>query len=856
MPEVSINHFFTPNQAYFIAVDKYRSQSISDLDSPLQDVEAIKDVLKTYHGFAIFDIRDQLSTTAPSPNGNACSPTSAEILTFLSNIKINEDGRVVIYFACHGIAIDSDGNPEGYLLAADATPGEWNTFLKMSDVFKELNKLGCNHLLLILDCCYAGAFRWANKTRGPVCDVPKTIYYERFNQYACNKAWQVLTSAAHDQKAIDTLRLGKRGGDNQGKLSPFAEILVDALKDGSADLSYGNTKPDGIITVTELSFYLQNKIFERLYNAGINGDKQQLPMLFPIIDTSKDQHGKGEFVFINPTIRNGIVDLKSVTQKNPYKGLDSYNIDESQLFYGRQRVLDGWYDGTIKNIGLVEAAKQYNLIILAGPSGIGKSSLAKAGLLAFYKTIQKEHEIRPGKKPMTSNKDILIRLESSSEREILLVDQYEELITVCTDESERTEFERKLLTLIDKHLIIVTIRTDFESQFRESVLLKIEKENTKKYRFVVPPFLREEIEEIVIQPAVQEVLEFKGTGNGSKASDTFIDRIVDDAFQNPGSLPLLSMALSEIYENRDGNNLLEEVYDRFGGLSGILDRKATNEFNNLKGDTTDEILFKYLIYRMISFESGRISKKRIYTHISRLTENDELEFDSAEKTARVKSIAKDLVAAGLLKTDVDENNQPFIEPSHDALLRSWSLLAEWLKQKNSVLNTTTQEEIQLLKSVSDISVRSASASLEEQKGYLDSWAKHPKLLQVKDQIGDQLNKAENAFVNKAYAQKVRSKRITVSAVAITIALLTAAAILLFILKSESDNNLKSYQIAQFKENIQNGIAYMDAKERELATIQFKSAYNIYKLLSSHPAIQNEVVRTNFKTIIKQFKLDE
>lgn len=344
MPVVSINSFFALNQAYFIAVDKYRSESISDLESPMHDVEAIKDVLKTYHNFAVFDIRDQQSFANPSTNGYAHSPTSTEILAFLSKMEVNETGRVVVYVACHGIAMDSDGDPEGYLLASDATPGEWDTFLKMSDVFNKLNRLKCKHLLLILDCCYAGAFRWANKTRGPVCDVPKTIYYERFKQYASNKAWQVLTSSAHDQKAIDTLRLGKRGGNINGALSPFAEVLVSALKDGSADLSFGNTDPDGIITATELSFYLQNKIFDRLFHAGINGDKQQLPMLFPIIDVSNDHLGKGEFVFINPTIRNGIVELKSVTKTNPYKGLEAYNIDDYQIFYGRRRVLDGWHN--------------------------------------------------------------------------------------------------------------------------------------------------------------------------------------------------------------------------------------------------------------------------------------------------------------------------------------------------------------------------------------------------------------------------------------------------------------------------------------------------------------------------------
>lgn len=855
MPEISIQDFFTESKAYLVAVNSYQSNSINNLESPIHDVNALKDVLDKFHGFKIETVEIANTNRQNQIFANPLiNPTSTQLLNFLSGIKVKESDRVIIYFAGHGIAIDSEGNPEGYLLAADATPGQWATFIKMSDVTEILNSLKCKHLLLVLDCCYAGAFRWANKTRGIGCDIPKTIYFERFKQYANNKAWQVLTSSSHDQKAIDTLRLGKRDINTSSELSPFAQILIDALRYGSADLSYGNTEPDGVITATELGFYLQNKIFEQLFHSGIVGDKQQLPMLFPLIDAGKAQYGKGEFVFINPNQSNGtgIIELRTTTQKNPYKGLDSYSVDDNKIFYGRQRVLKGWIDGRAKNIGLIEATELHNLIVLAGPSGIGKSSLAKAGLLSYYKSTKKLHEIRPGKTPMTSNKDLLEQLKNSSDKEILLVDQYEELVTICSDDKERDHFENMLLTFFDKHLVVVTIRTDFESQFKESVVLKIEKGDTKKYRFVVPPFLREEIEEIVVQPAVQEVLEFKGWGNDAKASDKFIDKIVDNAFQNTGSLPLLSMALSVLYEKKEDNNLLEQVYDQFGGISGILDRKATDEFNSLKGDIETETLFKYLIYRMISFESGRISKRRIYTDINDSSENDELEFDSIEKTKKVKSIANNLVNARLIKPDIDENNKKFIEPSHDALLRSWSMLTEWLKQKNNALNTTTQEEIQLLKSVSDISSRYSAATTSEQQGYLSSWAKHPKLLQVRSQIGDQLNKIEKAFINKAYAQKIRSKRISALAVAIAVALITTGGIIAWIQKDiavkqteKAEANLTSFRIASFKERVQNGITYKEANELELAKQQFDSAFSIYTMLENDSQIQKEAVRTDF-----------
>ncbi len=95
-----------------------------------------------------------------------------------------------------------------------------------------------------------------------------------------------------------------------------------------------------------------------------------------------------------------------------------------------------------------------------------------------------------------------------------------------------------------------------------------------------------------------------------------------------------------------------------------------------------------------------------------------------------------------------------------------------MKQKNTILNTTTQEEIQLLKSVSDISSRYFLTTIAEQKGYINSWAKHPKLLQVKSQIGDRLNKTENSFISKAFQQKIRTRKIQNWTIGITLFIVT------------------------------------------------------------------------------------
>ena len=73
----------------------------------------------------------------------------------------------------------------------------------MTDLSRWVERLPCRHLLLVLDCCFAGAFRWASTRE--LGALPEVIHKERFDRYIRDSAWQVITSAAYDQKALDVL---------------------------------------------------------------------------------------------------------------------------------------------------------------------------------------------------------------------------------------------------------------------------------------------------------------------------------------------------------------------------------------------------------------------------------------------------------------------------------------------------------------------------------------------------------------------------------------------------------------------------------------------------------------------------
>src|SRR5262249_4750636 len=155
----------------------------------------------------------------------------------------------------HGIALDGDDGPAGYLVPQDGRREERGSFLPMTELNAWLERLPCRHLLLILDCCFAGAFRWSS-TRD-LAALPEVIHRERFDRYIPDPAWQVITSAAYDQKALDVLSgetIGARGYES-GRVahSPFAAALLRAFQ-GEADLipppRNGRTGGDGVITAT------------------------------------------------------------------------------------------------------------------------------------------------------------------------------------------------------------------------------------------------------------------------------------------------------------------------------------------------------------------------------------------------------------------------------------------------------------------------------------------------------------------------------------------------------------------------------------------------------------------------------
>ncbi|HWB24809.1 MAG TPA: caspase family protein [Chitinophagaceae bacterium] len=800
--------------AYFIGISEYQDKRINPLTSPPNDIESLKAVLedKARHGFTVKNVEykpaDGQQVVLPNPLLN---PGRQQLTDFVSNIQCGPESRVIVYFACHGIAENSgeDGKPEGFLIPSDAELGNAATYVKMSDVHAALSALKCKHLLIILDCCYAGAFKWTETTRGLLTINKGPIYFQKFYKYVSNNVRQVITSTSADQEAVDFVSASQTGnrGDGDKHVSPFAQTLVNALATGGADYHTDSDISDGLITVTEIGTYIKDKLD--------NEQLKQIPAVWNIGDDSK-----GEFIFLNPERPKRLLVKLGANRPNPFKGLESYTIKDRNIFFGRQYVLNGLQRGDKSYPGLIEMVQQNNIIAVTGRSGIGKSSLVRAGILSGLdaKIVK---EIKPGPRPFTDNSKTFDALDNTTGY-YLFVDQYEEIMTVCGDDNERSLFEKKLLSLSPAVKIIISLRSDFTIEFKKSPLIG---DDCKIGRFAVPPFSRDDIKDIVTGVAGQQALQYQADyinpnfsdTEKAQADDDFTNRIIDDAYAYPDSLPLLSLALSRLFNLREMDDsgyieyLTEKQYNKFGGITGIIEELAETEYRNPGAtNTTDpagqatpagafnlaqkQQLLLQLIFRMISFEGGERTKRRIYTqYVKNGISVNELYFNDEATSQTLKNICINLIGSRLLKSDRDDAGNEYIEPAHDALLRSWPQLSESLKSKDGqddipeAQKITNQDKVVLLRQVSELARTYFFEEPKKRKQLL--WIKDHRLQQVIKLRGDylRLNAPEESFINDSAKARKRSKNIrniAVSALLIISVLITAYFIFL-------NNNIKN-----------------------------------------------------------------
>ncbi len=368
----------------------------------------------------------------------------------------------------------------------------------------------------------------------------------------------------------------------------------------------------------------------------------------------------------------------------PYLGLEAFREEKSNLFYGRQRLLEK----------LVNHLKQNRLLAVVGSSGSGKSSVVLGGLLPKLKVgalpgSQNWHyysPMVPGVNPLenlarlTQPRDVnatewlqqqvesfqkdpnhLSKLsnEFGDSPSVLVVDQFEEAFTLCRDNSVRQAFIDNLIGLIQspgvRHTVILTMRTDFESQVAR---VPVFKDLFEQAQVRVTALDASELREAIEKPA--ELV-------GLKFEEGLVEALLQDVLGEPAALPLLQFTLLKLWDNRERNRVTWETYKRLGGGRQALARSADEFYEQLIPE--EQVTVKRILLRMVrpteglEVTSNRIQRKTLY--------------QAGEARDRVDRVLDKLIQARLIRlTEGDTPDDAQVEVAHEALVRNWPRLVE------------------------------------------------------------------------------------------------------------------------------------------------------------------------------------
>lgn len=469
---------------------------------------------------------------------------------------------------------------------------------------------------------------------------------------------------------------------------------------------------------------------------------------------------------------------------NPYKGLRAFEEADTANFFGRQAL-------TQRLVArLDENSPRARFLAVVGPSGSGKSSLVKAGLIPalrrgavmgsqdwFYvEMIPSRHPFEelelsllriasePGVKLMDNlqrdERGLLrasrLALPAKDAQLFLLVDQFEEIFTLSEDHSEVRRFLDNLYVAITEPSsqvrVVVTLRADFyDRPLMYPNFSSLVQERTE----VVVPLTAEELKETIYRPAERA---------GISLEPGLAEAIVGDVIDQPGALPLLQYALTELFDRRENGRLTFNAYRSIGGVLGALQRRADESYTGL--DELSKEFSRQMFLRLVTLGEGVEDTRRrvLRSELESLVLNGKGEAveqanslpasgsredpppeRSGNGASSLKSgnggltpingrqaimaeVIQTFGKARLLSFDRDPvSRSPTVEVAHEALLREWQRLRTWLDRNRSDLRM----ELALRRSAGEWIAANRDPSFLLRGTHLDqfeNWANETELL--------------------------------------------------------------------------------------------------------------------------------
>ncbi len=343
--------------------------------------------------------------------------------------------------------------------------------------------------------------------------------------------------------------------------------------------------------------------------------------------------------------------------RSPYPGLAAYSSGDADHFVGREREVES----------LANRLVRAPLLAVLGPSGVGKSSFIHAGLMPRLGEHYRILTMRPGRHPMHSlaalpavsgdvgdPRALAMRLrelgESAQRGVVLVIDQLEELVTLCADPVERTRFAEILAMAADGPSapvrVVATLRDDFAVVIEAELALR---GRWDVFVLATPP--PEALRRIITEPARRMAV---------TVDPRVVDEVVTEIAGRPASLPLLSFTGSLLWQARDreARKITWEAYAELGGVQGALATYADEVYASLARRDQDTV--RDLFARLVAADGTRIPAPRA----------------DLEQLAGARGVLAHLIEARLLVVR-DEDGDDLVEIVHECLAERWPRLARW-----------------------------------------------------------------------------------------------------------------------------------------------------------------------------------
>lgn len=317
----------------------------------------------------------------------------------------------------------------------------------------------------------------------------------------------------------------------------------------------------------------------------------------------------------------------------PYRGLLSFDVDDRDVFYGRERAVGD----------ALTRLSQTGALVIVGASGSGKSSLMRAGVIAALRAEGRRVEVAQLGGPVPSLARWLDGLPAEA---IVAVDQFEELFAAAREDAAAAEFVA-LHNWVGRGALIITLRSDHLDRLAEQPWLAAMAERSL---LLLRQPDTDDLRSAIIGPAA---------ASGLRLEPGLVELVMRDVGGEPGALPLMSHALRATWLGREGRTLTVEAYERAGGLRGAIATTADEVYADLAPAERERM--RRLMLRL--FDNA----------VDQRPTRARLPIDAAFNEAGGRELVERLSAARLVVA-----GQEGVTVAHEALATAWPRLAEWL----------------------------------------------------------------------------------------------------------------------------------------------------------------------------------